>query len=208
VDKNYHSKKLFIDYCGYKLAVYSVMRWHYSRRMPKSKLVRFGVWENGTFIGAVIYGAGASPDLGKFLGCSQAQCCELVRVALAKHNTEVSKIVSYTLRKLKKDFPNLKAVISFADPEKKHKGTIYQAMNWQYVGKTASATIYERFGKQIHSKTISDRVRLKKAFRKNKQIYDEFGVIECRKQIPKHKYVYLFEKNLMNKINQIVKPYP
>ena len=162
VDKHYQSKSLYIDYCSHKVAVYSVLRWHYSRRMPKSKLVRFGVWEYGKFKGAIIYGLGANPKSGAFLGISNFECPELVRVALDNHDNAVSKIVSFTLKKMKKDFPNIKAIVSYADPEKNHKGGIYQAMNWTYIGKTSSSKIYIENGKEIHSKTISDRIRFNK----------------------------------------------
>lgn len=200
VDKHYQNKSLYIDYCSHKVAVYSVLRWHYSRRMPKSKLVRFGVWEFGKFKGAIIYGLGANPKSGAFLGISNFECPELVRVALDNHDNAVSKIVSFTLKKIKKDFPNIKAIVSYADPEKNHKGGIYQAMNWTYIGKTSSSKIYIENGKEIHSKTISDRIRFKK-LDKNHNL--EYKVVKG-----KYKYVYLFDKSFADKLNKLKKPYP
>ncbi len=43
---------LHLDFCSHEAAKYAVMRWHYSRRMPKSKLVRIGVWEDEKFVGS------------------------------------------------------------------------------------------------------------------------------------------------------------
>ena len=200
VDKHYQSKSLYIDYCSHKVAVYSVLRWHYSRRMPKSKLVRFGVWEYGKFKGAIIYGLGANPKSGAFLGISNFEYPELVRVALDNHDNAVSKIVSFTLKKMKKDFPNIKAIVSYADPEKNHKGGIYQAMNWTYIGKTSSSKIYIENGKEIHSKTISDRIRFNK-LDKNHNL--EYKVVKG-----KYKYVYLFDKSFADKLNKLKKAYP
>ena len=200
VDKHYQNKSLYIDYCSHKVATYSVLRWHYSRRMPKSKLVKFGVWEYGIFKGSVIYGLGANPKSGAFLNISNFECPELVRVALDKHENNVSKIVSFTLKKIKKDFPKLKAIVSYADPEKGHKGKIYQAMNWSYIGKTASSRIYIEHGKEIHSKTISDRVRFNKLPKDHNL---EFKIVKG-----KYKYVYLFDKSLQNKLDKMKKPYP
>ena len=200
VDKLYRNKSLYIDYCTHKVAVYSVLRWHYSKRMPKSKLVRFGVWEYGIFKGAVIYGLGANPKSGAFLNVSNFECPELVRVALDKHDNPVSKIVSFTLKKMKKDFPKLKAIVSYADPEQNHSGSIYQAMNWTYIGKTQSAKVYIENGKEIHSKTISDRIRFNK-LDKNHNL--EYKIVKG-----KYKYVYLFDKSLQDKLNKMKKPYP
>jgi hypothetical protein len=168
--------------------------------MPKSKLVRFGVWEYGKFKGAIIYGLGANPKSGAFLGISNFECPELVRVALDNHDNAVSKIVSFTLKKMKKDFPNIKAIVSYADPEKNHKGGIYQAMNWTYIGKTSSSKIYIENGKEIHSKTISDRIRFNK-LDKNHNL--EYKVVKG-----KYKYVYLFDKSFADKLNKLKKTYP
>ena len=200
MDKHYQSKSLYIDYCSHKVAVYSVLRWHYSRRMPKSKLVRFGVWEYGKFKGAIIYGLGANPKSGAFLGISNFECPELVRVALDNHDNAVSKIVSFTLKKMKKDFPIIKAIVSYADPEKNHKGGIYQAMNWTYIGKTSSSKIYIENGKEIHSKTISDRIRFNKL--------DKNHNLDYKITKGKYKYVYLFDKKLFNLIRDKIQKYP
>ena len=200
MDKHYLDKDLYIDYCSQKASEYSVYKWHYSQRMPKSKLVRFGVWEKGEFKGSVIYGLGANKNSGTFLKLSNFECPELVRVALGNHKNTVSKIVSYTLKKLKKDYPNLKAIISYADPERDHKGKIYQAMNWYYIGKTKPQIIYYENGKAIHSKTINDRVRIGKISKNHN--------LKSRKQEGKHKYVYLFDKKLIYFIKDKILKYP
>lgn len=200
MEKNWQNKDLYIDYCSQKASEYSVYKWHYSRRMPKSKLVRFGVWEKGEFKGSVIYGLGANPKSGAFLHLKNFECPELVRVALSTHNNPVSKIVSFTLRKLKKDFPKLKAIVSYADPEQEHKGIIYQAMNWHYLGTTSKAKVYIENGREIHSKTISDRIRFGK-LDKNHQL--DYKITDG-----KYKYVYLYDKNLFNLIRDKILKYP
>ena len=200
VDKHYLNKDLYIDYCSQKASEYSVYKWHYSKRMPKSKLVRFGVWEKGEFKGTVIFGLGANPKSGAFLQVDNFQCPELVRVALSTHKNPVSKIVGYTLKKLKKDYPKLKAVVSYADPEQDHKGKIYQAMNWYYLGTTSKAKVYIQNGKEIHSKTISDRIRFGKLDRNHKL---DYKITEG-----KYKYVYLYDKKLLNLIRDKILTYP
>ena len=45
-----------------------------------------------------------------------------------------SYIISQTLKMLKKDNPDAKVVISYADPGVNHKGIIYRATNWLYQG--------------------------------------------------------------------------
>ncbi len=60
------------------------MKWHYSKAMPAKKLVKYGVYENDVYVGAVIYGLGANYNLATGLGVKANEACELVRIALNK----------------------------------------------------------------------------------------------------------------------------
>ena len=75
-------EQLSIEFCSYAAAMYAVMNWHYSKRMPLSKMVRFGVWEDGIFVGAILFSQGGSPFLGQRYGPSREEVCELTRVAV------------------------------------------------------------------------------------------------------------------------------
>lgn len=120
---------LHLDWCSYEAAKYAVEHWHYSHKMPTARLVKIGVWEDSLFIGAVVFGGGANSDLGAPYGLTQFETAELVRVALKEHKSAVSKIVSISIKMIKKEFPKLLLLVSFADPEHGHVGGIYQAMN-------------------------------------------------------------------------------
>lgn len=144
---------LVVAPCDIAAARHAVMNWHYSRAVPAGKLVKFGVWENNRFIGATLYGRGATPNLGKPYGLDQTEICELVRVALDKHETPVSQIVAETIRQLKESNPGLRLIISFADPNQGHMGGIYKAGNWIYTGQSDAAKFYKVHGKTIHPRT-------------------------------------------------------
>ena len=193
---------LFIDYCSYEASKFAVVNYHYSKAIPSGKLVRFGVWEDNNFIGAVIFGTGANPNMGKIINVTPYEVCELVRVALNKHKNPVSKIVSFCMKKLKKDFPNLKAVISYADPLHNHKGKIYQAMNWLYLGETKLATHFTKDGKFYHSRTINQKNRDGSSryipFDRSK-----YYIIKTKK----YKYIYLFDKTIKGRISALIQDY-
>jgi len=126
---------LLVAPCSAKAARYAVEHWHYSETMPIGKLARYGVWEHDRFIGAVVYGRGASANLYRFFDLdAQTQIAELVRVALTRHEAPVTQIVAETLRRLKDDSPGLRVVASYSDPNEGHLGRIYQAA---YLGTTA-----------------------------------------------------------------------
>jgi hypothetical protein len=129
-------------------------RWHYSRKSPSGKTLSFGVWEGGRFVGVVSFGRGASHRLGGRYGLGTYEVCELVRVALRDHLHLVSRIVAIALRLLKMACPGLRLVVSFADPEYGHRGTIYRAGNWVYAGRTLSKDEYLVHGVRYHGRTL------------------------------------------------------
>ena len=197
--------KLHLDWCSYKAAKFAVEHWHYSNKMPVGKLVKIGVWEDGVFIGAIIFGMGASKDLGRPIGLKLFQYCELVRVALAKHKTTVTKIISIAIKMLKHQSPKLLAIISFADPEEGHLGKIYQAGNWLYCGESKSAVVYELNGKKYHNRVVNPGAL--QFGRRAKASIDKTKALR-RYTAPKLKYVYPLDKSFKEQIENLKKPYP
>lgn len=92
-------------------------------------------------IGMALYGA-PFPTATKFLEpeVSHQDTIELKRLFfddIGVKNLE-SFVIAKTLKKIKEDKPNIKVVITFADDLQGHKGTIYQATNAIYLGKSDS----------------------------------------------------------------------
>jgi hypothetical protein len=148
---------LHVDFCSHEAAKYAVMRWHYSRAMPSSKLVRFGVWEDNKFSGAVIFGIGANRHLARPFSLADTEVCELVRVALAPgRRYPTSQVVAVALRLLKRQSPGLRLVVSYADLGEGHLGTLYQAGGWLYLG-TSDQSYLRIHGRIVHPRTVYDR---------------------------------------------------
>lgn len=191
---------LKLDWLSYDAAKYAVTHWHYSRRMPKSKLVKIGAWEDDRFIGAVIFGVGATNALVKQFGLKTFEGCELVRIAFRSHETPVSKALSIAIKMLKKQSPRLRLIVSFADPKEGHIGAVYQASNWIYTGQTDWLKYRQLNGRIIHERTISDWVRS--------------GRLKDRNQIksimmpPKYRYIYPLDTEIRANMQKFSKPYP
>ena len=115
---------LRIDWATHEAAKYAVENWHYSKTLPVGKMAKIGAWEDGKFIGVVIFAWGMNKDLGSPYGLKLGECAELVRVALTKHRSEVSKILSIATRFLKRQSPGLRILVSCADPSEGHHGGI------------------------------------------------------------------------------------
>ena len=190
--------KLWIDWATHEAAKYAVMNWHYSKTMPKSKLVKFGVWENDIFIGAVIYGLGANCNLSKIIGMESNQVCELVRVALNKHEHAVTKIIAITINKLKIFCPGIEAIISYADRDQGHEGVIYQAGNWQKIGGLVTDEHYLLFGKKIHPKTVGDRYGTRSIPWIKKNVDPNIKKIKTK---GKYRYIYPISKRAKHRVD-------
>ena len=120
---------------GYSEAVDMIVKNHYlHRRGPASH--SFGLFnEHGTIVGCITYGTPASNSLCIGLaGADEApHVIELTRLWIADvtpKNAE-SFLIGRSLRMLP-DEKNI--VVSFAEIQAGHRGTVYQATNWIYTG--------------------------------------------------------------------------
>lgn len=197
---------LWLDWCSYEAAKYAVEHWHYSGTMPKSKLARIGVWEDGDFVGTVVFGIGANGQLGQPYGLRKSQCCELVRVALRGHITPVSRILAIALRMLRQSFTDLRLVVSFADPEHGHVGGIYQAGNWVYAGRSMASDEYWVNGKRWHGRSLRHG---KPAHLTTAQYAKALDPNYRRvKGSSKHRYLMPLDDAMRKQIEPLRQPYP
>jgi hypothetical protein len=190
--------QLKIDWATHAAAKYACENWHYSGCIPKSKLAKFGVWERGQYIGSVIYGVGATSDLVKRYGLKQNEGCELVRIALRSHDAPVSKIIAVSLGILRKAFPNLRLVVSFADPAQGHHGGVYQASNWIFAGNTQASDEYIYKGKRWQGRS----------FRNSHKGMERHPDVQIVKGSSKHRYLMPLDAAMRAQIAPLAKPYP
>ena len=200
VNKGNSTNGFLIDWATYKAVKYACEHWHYSKSVPVGKLVKIGAWEDGHYIGCVLFGRGATSHLGKPYGLKQTECVELVRIALTTHKTPVSRIIRIALKFLKEANPNLRLIVSFADKEEGHHGGIYQATNWIYSGTSADCMFPIINGEKVHPRTLSIMVKS--------------GKFKKRSDVPhviskgKHRYLMPLDKKIRKQILPLSKPYP
>lgn len=164
--------------------------------MPAGKLIKFGVWENSQFVGAVIYGRGANNNASKYFQLPVTELCELCRIALTKHVTPVSRIMKICLSLLKKQCPKIRLIFSYADETNQgHQGKIYHADNWTYLGKrTSKGGHVEYYGNLIHYRSVNAKYKSKKNI--------PTSVVENMKnpgEQVKHLFVKLIDPTLKNR---------
>ena len=195
---------LRIDWATHAAAKYACENWHYSGCLPAGKLVKVGAWERNKFIGVVLFGRGATPNLGMPYNFGQDECVELVRIALTKHENAVSRIAAFAMKFLKKTNPKLRLIVSFADQSQGHHGGIYQAGNWVYNGQGDPAKFYMIRGKLTHPRSIGAK-GLVQNIHGAKKIDPNATVVT----VPgKHRYLMPLDAEMRERILPLSKPYP
>lgn len=178
---------------------YACKNFHYSKSVPT---VQYGYNiynDNDEWCGVILYGGGANNNMPKSFGKNAGEVLELVRVALNGKQGTTSKAVALSLRQLHKENPLCQMVVSYADHRQRHLGTIYQATNWIYLGKSiTSDTQYFFKGKWTHERTINSQ--------KNKNQLKM--ILPKRKNSNKFKYIFCFNKRERKKYLKVALPYP
>lgn len=178
------------------------MNYHYSKTVPTGKLVGFGVWEDEKFKGVVLFGRGVGNAQIERYGIHLTQGAELVRVALREHDAPVTKIVSISIKLLKKKNPGLKILVSYADSRQGHLGIIYQAGNWVYTGKAKTTPDYLYKGKYYHVRSMNRMIKNGK--------FDRAFVnsLPTRSGGERLRYLYPLTKDMRQLVEGLRQPYP
>lgn len=142
---------------------------------------------------------------------------ELTRLVIldeAGKNTE-SWFIGQSFDWLRKNAPEVKVLISYADPEQTHTGTIYRATNWYYQGCGAtkimpdySIRLFEN-SEWIHSRTVAEKFGHKAI----ESLAQKIGHTFWRKEeTSKHRYLYFLcskreKKHLISDLKIPILPY-
>lgn len=156
----------------------------------------FKLTYEGNIIGAMFYGRMAMANQWKRFSDSEDGVTELRRLVCiddTPKNTE-SYFIGATLRYLKKN-TNVKVVVSYADQEYGHFGTIYRASNFEYHGFKKGAKVIMHNGKQYHDKAIRTKYKGElKPFAKRLVDALASGEAYYKETVGKHTYVYNLRK--------------
>lgn len=168
-----------------------ILNIHYAKRMP-SITYAFGLYEKGLLVGVVCYGSLASQSLCKGIAGQEhrSDVLELNRLVLKNNKkNEASILVSASFKLL----PKPKIIVSYADSEQNHLGTVYQATNFLYTGLSDKRNEWRIKNCNLHSKTVCEKYTLDE----RKSNPDKFIQIERPR---KHRYLYFLGNKTQKKI--------
>lgn len=186
---------------------YACLKFHYARAIPSAEYAYNVYNEQNEWCGTIIYGVGATPNIAKPFGLANGEVLELLRVALNGKQPCTSECVAASLKQIHKDAPHIKMIVSFADMDQNHYGTIYQATNWIYLG---DRNVGERgafiiHGKRQHPKSLHSKgwVQSLKWLRENIDPNAQEVISKG-----KRKYIWVFDKKMRREWQKQAKPYP
>lgn len=125
---------------------------HYSGKIVNNSQIHLGVFLNGRCGGAMQFGPSMQKRnlIGLVRGTLWNEFIELNRMAFAEwlpRNSE-SRAIGYAMRWIKKTYPQIKWVVSFADGTQCGDGTIYRASGFVLTGIKENKTILSN-GKDV-----------------------------------------------------------
>lgn len=188
---------------------YATRRWHYTGKTPSSAFGYSYFTDGGGFMGVVLFSCGANRNIGKEYGLFMGEALELVRVALngEQGHGRTSEVIADALHRLKRDRKNARLVVSYADADQNHLGTIYQATNWIYVGtrnEGALANIYVD-GERVHHRLATEGKLLTEFLEEKKAQGHEVRVDRTR---GKRKYLMPLDRKMRKRVVKLAQPYP
>ena len=186
---------------------YACQNYHYSGSVPS---VQYGYNMSnpaGEWCGVVCFGGGATPRIGAPYGLYPGEIMELVRVALNGKQTATSQCVATALRELHRDDPLVRLVVSYADADQGHVGTIYQATNWIYEGmkNQGARGAFIIHGQKVHPRTVGARGWKQSLPWLQEHIDPEAQLLRTS---GKHKYLYPFDRKMRRELMKIAREYP
>lgn len=197
-----------------KAIQYACLNFHYAKSVPVN-VFGYSVFNNeNEWCGVILFGIGANNNIGKEYDLKQGQIIELVRVALNGKQSATSQVLAKAIKLVKKDIPLCQMLVSYADIDQEHKGIIYQATNWYFVGKTMinkhdSSWIIN--GVRRHGRIISDIIKSKGGLKglTRKQFITKYIDKNATEYITKGKikYLYPLNKKMKKLCETIKKPY-
>ena len=184
------AKEIIVKVIPSKIANDFIKKHHYSGKVVPNSQLHFGAFLDGKLHGVMSYGP--STDKSKILplvkNTGWNEFIELNRMAFDDYlpkNSE-SRCIAYSIKLIKKNAPQIKWIISFADGCQCGDGTIYRASNFILTGiKENTGMRIDKDGKVYSQVTFS-------AHRPNEM--NKFRVMQKLKGY-QLRYIYFIDKN-------------
>lgn len=129
-----------IDLITNAMAARFVEEWHYSNRMPTGFNVCWDLKLEEVRYAVAVLGFGVNPYQHQVIPLEELTAentWEIKRLCRAEpKHLELSWFVARFIRRVRKQWPTVRVLVAFADPDEGHHGGIYAACNFIRLGET------------------------------------------------------------------------
>jgi hypothetical protein len=195
------AKNIFIKPLPANIANNFIKQNHYSKKVVPNSKLHFGVFLNKKLEGVLQYGSPINKkgSINIVKDTKWNSMLELNRMAFSEKlpkNSE-SRAISVTLKIIKKTYPHMEWILSFADGTQCGDGTIYRASGFILtdIRKSNALRINPNTGEIIHT-IQAHHLMITKEF-KNWKATDGYQL----------RYVYLYNKNDINRLTVPIIPF-
>lgn len=184
-----------------------IMENHYSKKFYNASYIHLGVFIDGAMSGVLQFGYAMNPASqgGVVSGTEIDEYLELNRMWMsdnAPKNSE-SRAISYGIKFIRKAYPKIKWIQSFADERCGLFGTVYQACNFDYCGEHESV-FWELDGVVYHNSLMTRDPKLSKAAAMLQESKDRAVPTTYRQ----FRYIFFMRPRFKRGLKLEIKPYP
>lgn len=179
VFNRYTAKSCAVLRCDRASADWMINR-HYLGKWPGVVVSTFCLIFESRSVGLVVYALPPTQTYKRYGGLTWELARLWVDDTMPK-NTE-SWLIAQTVKRIKKESPGVRALVSYADPSAGHQGVIYRAANWKPDGMTDDERKNPRFDYRVNGKMYSRKGHV-----------PDGAVIERIPRVSKHRFFYRLE---------------
>lgn len=185
------AKEIEVKVIPSKIANEFVKQHHYSGKVVQNSQLHFGAFLDGKLHGVMSFGPSMDKShvIGLVKGTGWNEFIELNRMAFDDYlpkNSE-SRCIAIAIKLIKKNAPQIKWIISFADGTQCGDGTIYRASGFVLTDIKKNKTILENSAGDVKADicfNINPRLKEKKKEYKPKRLSAEIHIF-CRQGLPR-----------------------
>lgn len=184
-----------------------IVKNHYSKKFYTATYIHLGMFYKDELVGVLQYGYAMNPasQEGVVSNTGIKEYLELNRMWIddKMEKGTASKAISYSIKFIKKKYPKIKWIQSFAD-ERCHKfGIVYQAANFKYCGEhTSDFWVLDDIW--YHKSLMERDPKLSKSAAYLQANRDKAKSIPFRQ----FRYIYFIKKGFEKFLNFNIQPYP
>lgn len=204
------SKSFYIKEIDRKLANKIIIKNHYSKKVYNATYINLGLFENDILLGVLQYGYAMNPaSCGSVVeGTKQDEYLELNRMWLSdeiKTKHPESQAISMSISYIKKKYPKIRWIQSFADERCGGFGIVYQACSFSYYGEHTSS-FWELDGETFHNSIMTSEKAGPRGFKLLNDPNNKDRVI--KHSLRQFRYIKFLDQREKKKCLLEEKPYP